>query len=195
MYVYILGGFLGSGKTTLLIKLASMYAKRGQKTAIIVNEAGDFGVDGSTLKANGYDATELPNGCICCTLAGSLRTAMLEIEKDMNPDVVLIEPTGLAMPSKVKDIVQGSGVKEDGTYIIGLCDLKKFNALVQKREQFFKLQLQDADFILMNKADLVGPEDIEKVDSWIRERFPGKKTMAVSIKDEDNMAAVYDLMR
>ena len=56
MYVYIMGGFLGSGKTTLLMKLASMYTKRGLKTALVVNESGSVGVDGATLKAEGYDA-------------------------------------------------------------------------------------------------------------------------------------------
>ena len=50
MYVYILGGFLGSGKTTLLMKIASMYTKRGLKTALLVNESGEIGVDGATLR-------------------------------------------------------------------------------------------------------------------------------------------------
>jgi len=53
MYVYILGGFLGSGKTTLLMKLASMYTKRGLKTALLVNESGEIGVDGATLRPRG----------------------------------------------------------------------------------------------------------------------------------------------
>ena len=84
MYVYILGGFLGSGKTTLLMRLASMYTKRGQKTALLVNESGEIGVDGATLKAEGYDAIELPNGCICCSLSGTLQSALKNIVRDID---------------------------------------------------------------------------------------------------------------
>ena len=64
MIVYILGGFLGSGKTSLLMRLATMFSERKQKVAILVNESGEIGVDGATLKAQGYDAVELPSGCI-----------------------------------------------------------------------------------------------------------------------------------
>ena len=58
MYVYILGGFLGSGKTSLMLNLTSMYIDRGQKVALLVNESGDIGVDGATMKREGYDAIE-----------------------------------------------------------------------------------------------------------------------------------------
>ena len=65
MDIHILGGFLGTGKTTLLMKLVSMYSEIGKKVAIIVNEAGSVGVDGTTIKGKGYNAVELPQG-LCC---------------------------------------------------------------------------------------------------------------------------------
>ena len=65
MYVYILGGFLGSGKTSLLMRLANHFSEKGKRVALIVNETGEIGVDGATLKQKGYDAIELPSGCIC----------------------------------------------------------------------------------------------------------------------------------
>ena len=124
MYVYIMGGFLGSGKTTLLMKLASMYTKRGLKTALVVNESGSVGVDGATLKAEGYDAVELPDGCICCSLSGTLQSALKNIKKDIDPDIIIIEPTGLALPHKVKDLVRVSMIDDDGTFIIGVAVLQ-----------------------------------------------------------------------
>ena len=195
MYVYIIGGFLGSGKTTLIMKLASMYTERGQKTAILVNEAGEIGVDGDTLKAQGYDAIELPNGCICCTLAGTLQAALQSIKQDIDPDIILIEPTGLALPHKVKDLVRVSMIDEDDTFIVGVCDLVRFDDLIAKKEQFFNLQMSKSDFILMNKADLVDQEKIDRVKTWLSGKYPGKRIIAISAKDDANMDEVYDLMR
>ncbi len=195
MYVYILGGFLGSGKTTLLMKIASMYAKRGEKTALLVNESGEIGVDGATLKAQGYDAIELPNGCICCTLSGTLQSALKNIKKDIDPDIIIVEPTGLALPHKVKELVEVSMIDPDAIYIIGVADVQRFEDLIKKKEDFFKMQMSKADFILINKMDLAKPGQIEEVTSWINKEFPGKPVMAISAKTDENIDKLYEMMR
>ncbi|MFA6870067.1 MAG: GTP-binding protein [Methanomethylophilus sp.] len=195
MYVYILGGFLGSGKTSLLMKLASMYSERKEKVAIIVNEAGEIGVDGATLKAQGYDAIELPSGCICCTLSGSLTNALINIKNDIDPDVIIIEPTGLALPNKVKDIVHKSCIDEDADIIIGIADIQRFNDLIKKKEEFFTRQMTGSDFILINKSDLATPEQINGATSWLKERFPAKDIVPVSVKDGTNLDRVYEMMQ
>lgn len=195
MYVYILGGFLGSGKTTLLMKLASMYTKRGEKTALLVNESGEIGVDGATLKAQGYDAIELPNGCICCSLSGTLQTALKNIKKDIDPDIIIVEPTGLALPHKVRELVQVSMIDPDEIYIIGVADVQRFDDLVKKKEQFFKMQMSNADFIMINKMDLARPGQIEEVTGWLNKEFPDKPVFAVSAKTDENIDQLYEMMR
>lgn len=195
MYVYILGGFLGSGKTTLLMKLASMYTKRGEKTALLVNESGEIGVDGATLKAQGYDAIELPNGCICCSLSGTLQTALKNIKKDIDPDIIIVEPTGLALPHKVRELVQVSMIDPDEIYIIGVADVQRFDDLVKKKEQFFKMQMSNADFIMINKMDLARPGQIEEVTGWLNKEFPDKPVFAVSAKTDKNIDQLYEMMR
>lgn len=195
MFVYILGGFLGSGKTTLLMKLASMYTKRGEKTALLVNESGEIGVDGATLKAQGYDAIELPNGCICCSLSGTLQSALKNIKKDIDPDIIIIEPTGLALPHKVKELVKVSMIDPDEIYIIGVADVQRFDDLVKKKEQFFKMQMSNADFILINKKDLARPGQIEEVTGWLNKEFPGKPVFAISAKTDENIDQLYEMMR
>ncbi|MBP5203845.1 MAG: GTPase [Candidatus Methanomethylophilaceae archaeon] len=195
MYVYILGGFLGSGKTTLLMKLASMYTRRGEKTALLVNESGEIGVDGATLKAEGYDAIELPNGCICCSLSGTLQSALKNIERDIDPDVIIVEPTGLALPHKVKELVRVSMIDADETFIIGVADVQRFDDLIKKKEDFFTMQMSHADFVLINKSDLAKEGQIEEITAWINEKFPGKPTIAISAKTEENLDKVYELMR
>ena len=195
MYVYILGGFLGSGKTTLLMKIASMYAKRGLKTAIVVNESGSVGVDGATLKAEGYDAVELPDGCICCSLSGTLQSALKNIKKDIDPDIIIIEPTGLALPHKVRELVKVSMIDPDDIFIIGVADVQRFDDLVKKKEQFFKMQMSNADFILINKKDLARPGQIEEVTGWLNKEFPGKPVEAISAKTDENIDKLYEMMR
>ncbi|MBQ8180132.1 MAG: GTPase [Candidatus Methanomethylophilaceae archaeon] len=195
MYVYILGGFLGSGKTTLLMKLASMYTKRGLKTALLVNESGEIGVDGATLKAEGYDAIELPDGCICCSLSGTLQSALKNIARDIDPDIIIVEPTGLALPHKVKELVHYAMIDEEATYIIGVADVQRFEDLIKKKEQFFKMQMSGADFVLINKCDLATPEKIEQIKAWIHESFPEKPIQEISAKTGENMDKLYEMMK
>ncbi len=195
MYVYILGGFLGSGKTTLLMKIASMYSKRGLKTAIVVNESGSVGVDGATLKAEGYDAVELPDGCICCSLSGTLQSALKNIKNDIDPDIIIVEPTGLALPHKVKELVHVAMIDDEDTFIIGVADVQRFDDLIKKKEQFFKMQMSKADFILINKKDLAKPGQIEEVTAWLKKEYSDKPIMAISAKTDENIDKLFEMMR
>lgn len=195
MYVYIIGGFLGSGKTTLLMRLASMYTKRGLKTALLVNESGEIGVDGATLKAEGYDAIELPNGCICCSLSGTLQSALQNIENDIDPDVIIVEPTGLALPHKVKELVHVSGIDAEEMFIIGVVDIQRFDDLIKKKEQFFSMQMNHADFILINKCDIAKEGQIGEITEWLKDRYPNKPIIPISASTGENLEKVYEMMR
>jgi len=195
MYVYIIGGFLGSGKTTLLMKLASMYSKKGVKVAILVNESGEIGVDGATLKAEGYDAVELPDGCICCSLSGTLQSALKNIKRDIDPDIIIIEPTGLALPHKVKELVKISMIDPDEMYIIGIADIQRFDDLIKRKEEFFKRQMFGADFILINKSDLATKEKMDAATKYLKAEYPDKPIIPVSTKTGENLQKVYEMMQ
>ncbi len=195
MYVYIMGGFLGSGKTSLMLDLTSMYIDRGKKVALLVNESGDIGVDGTTMKREGYDAVEMPNGCICCTLASSLQNGLRNIAQDIKPDVILIEPTGLALPHRVKELVRVAMIDEEETLIIGISDVQRFDDLIKKKVDFFKRQMHGSDFVLINKADLATPEKLAEVTNWFTYEYPDKPVYAISVKEGINMDKVHELMK
>jgi G3E family GTPase len=195
MYVYILGGFLGSGKTTLLMKLASMYTKRGKRVAILVNESGEIGVDGATLKAEGYDAIELPDGCICCSLSGTLQNAVKNIKRDIDPDIILVEPTGLALPHKVRDLIHYAMIDPEEMLIIGIADIQRFDDLIKRKEEFFKRQMFAADFVIINKSDLAAPGKMESATAWIKREYPDKEIIPVSTKTGENLERVFELMK
>ena len=192
MDVFIIGGFLGSGKTTMLLKLAKVYTDRNLKTAIIVNESGEIGVDGATIKAEGYSATELPEGCICCTLVGTLQATLRNIKRDLDPDVLIIEPTGLALPHKVKQFVHTAMIDEDSCSIIGLADVERFDSLLEKKEEFYKMQMSGSDLVLINKIDLAKPGQIEHITQWFAKNCPDKPVQPVSAKTGENMDKLYE---
>jgi len=194
MEVFIVGGFLGSGKTSLLMKLAAHFTENKKRVALLVNESGEIGVDGATLKAQGYDSIELPSGCICCTLAGTLLNALKNIKEDIDPDIIIIEPTGLALPHKVKEMVRQACIDEERCMIVGIADIQRFEDLITKKEDFFLRQMNGSEFIMINKADLAKPGQIEGATEWLKGHFPDKEVFPVSVKDGTNLDKVYGLM-
>lgn len=194
MQVIILGGFLGSGKTSLMMRLATMFIAKKQKVALLVNESGEIGVDGATLKAQGYDAIELPSGCICCSLSGTLQSALRNIKNDIDPDIIMIEPTGLALPHKVKELVHFSCIDEDRDFIVGIADIQRFQDLIKKKEDFFTRQMHGSDVILINKCDIAKDGEMDAAIDWLKARFPGKEIIPVSVKENINLDKAFEMI-
>ncbi len=185
MKIVILGGFLGSGKTTVLLRLAAYavgnHEGSGVPVAIIENEIGDVSVDTKLL--GGYEVRELFSGCICCTLAGDLTSCSEEIRKQYDPEWLLIEATGMAKPSAVKQVMSTySGAESLRTVV--LADASRWDDLFDYMEVFMTSQLKGADVILLNKCDLVSPEDLERIRSDIEELAPGTRVEAVCARED-----------
>jgi len=174
-----MGGFLGSGKTTLVMRIAERYISTGRKVAVLVNEIGEIGVDGATIGGSGLNTVELSEGCICCSLSGSLQSTMRQIESEIEPDVLLIEPTGLALPHKVREIIRGT-VDDEHVSIIGICDAQRFPVLKEKKEDFLRMQLSKSDVLWINKIDAVEFENVFEVSTWLRGICPGVPIHMVS---------------
>jgi G3E family GTPase len=166
MRVNLLFGFLGSGKTTLARKLLQADS-HGQKVAVIVNEFGDVGIDGPILAGRedgeAIDMIELTSGCLCCTLKGSLLSAVEELRKKSKADLVVIEATGVAEPEEMVETFADPSFAE--VYEMGpmvtVVDSPKFLKIREMLGPFYEAQVRNADTVILNKIDLAGAEDLE----------------------------------
>ena len=153
--VTIITGFLGAGKTTLLNHILTN--QQGLKTAVLVNEFGEIGIDNDLIVATGDDMVELSNGCICCTINGELLEAVYRIlERPEKVDYLVVETTGLADPLPVAMTFLGSDLRDLTRLdsIITLVDAENFGAEILEGE-VARSQIVYSDMILLNKCDLV----------------------------------------
>jgi G3E family GTPase len=167
--VTVLTGFLGAGKTTLLNRILT--ADHGRRVAVIVNEFGEVGIDHHLLISSDQEVVEMSNGCICCTVRGDLVRSLFQLlEHREKFDTLMIETTGLADPApvvqtffiddRIKTEYQLNGV-------VTVVDAKHvYQQLKQSPE--VKEQIGFADMVLLNKIDLINPEDLPELEYKIR---------------------------
>ena len=166
--VTILTGFLGAGKTTLLNHILSN--QDGLKTAVLVNEFGEIGIDNDLVVSTSADMVELSNGCICCTINGELLEAVDRILKRPDPlDYLIVETTGLADPLPVAMTFLGSELRDQTRLdsIITLVDAENCNARVFESE-VGRSQIIYGDILLLNKTDLVSTQRVKELEESLR---------------------------
>lgn len=167
--VTVLTGFLGAGKTTLLNHILT--AEHGKRIAVIENEFGEIGVDQELVINAEEEIFEMNNGCICCTVRGDLIRILGNLIKRKDRfDYIMIETTGLADPGPVAqtffvDDEMQSKMQLDG--IVTVVDAKHIWQHLGDSDEA-KEQIAFADVILLNKTDLVPPEDLDRLESRIK---------------------------
>tara|TARA_Y100001978_G_C23702101_1_gene441767 strand:- start:4773 stop:5789 length:1017 start_codon:yes stop_codon:yes gene_type:complete len=165
--VTIISGFLGAGKTTLLNHI--LKNQKNLKTAVLVNEFGEVGIDNDLIVEAGEDMIELTNGCICCTINGELiDTVNKVLEKNKEIDYLIVETTGLADPLPVAMTFAGSSLRSKVRLdsIITLVDAENFDFNIEQTSIAYS-QLLYGDILLINKCDLVNDSKIEKIEEKI----------------------------
>ena len=167
--VTIITGFLGSGKTTLLNHILTNQA--GLKTAVLVNEFGEIGIDNELIVSTDESMVELNNGCICCTINEDLVNAVYKIlEREDKIDYLVVETTGLADPLPVALTFLGTELREMTRLdsIVTMVDCSNFSLDLFNSEAAVS-QIQYGDIIVLNKTDLVDEADVDNLEVRIRD--------------------------
>jgi len=175
MNVIILGGFLGSGKTTALMQFARYLVdvsdpSKVNKVVILENEVGEIGIDDQFLRGGGFTVNNLFAGCACCTVSGELVTAADRIVREMDPEWLVIETTGIAYPGLMRDNLKGALDLESRVCV--LADASRWSRLRIPMEYLLRGQLECADAVLINKTDLASEEALQNMERDIKEFNP-----------------------
>jgi len=177
MEIIQIAGFLGCGKTTLMLKIARILSEDyGQRVALVVNEIGSIPVDGKVMEESGMKVKELGGGCICCEIAQSFANTVVILGLEFKPDLLLVEPTGVAIPRQVK-LVAAMGGRDTQVEVgpaIVLFDSSRPDELMDDELMgiLVKTQLRDADIVVISKVDMVDRSRIEECKELIVEAMP-----------------------
>ena len=165
--VTIISGFLGSGKTTLLNHILKNQV--GLKTAVLVNEFGEIGIDNDLIIEGSEDMIELNNGCICCSINGELlNTVSKVLERAEKLDYLIVETTGLADPLPVAMTFAAGDLREKVRLdsIITVIDGENFDFEINNTSVAYS-QILYGDILLLNKSDLVNEKQLKKIEEFI----------------------------
>ncbi|MBT9316162.1 CobW family GTP-binding protein [Leptothoe spongobia] len=176
--VTIITGFLGSGKTTLLNHILTN--QDGLKTAVLVNEFGEVGIDNDLLITTGDDTmVELSNGCICCTINNDLLEAVYKVlERRDKIDYLVVETTGLADPLPVALTFLGTELRDLTRLdsIVTLVDSENYSVDLFNSQAAHN-QIAYGDIILLNKTDLVDEGDVDLLELKVRDIKEGARIL------------------
>ena len=174
--VTVLTGYLGAGKTTLLNRILS--ENHGKRYAVIVNEFGEIGIDNDLIVESDEEIYEMNNGCVCCTVRGDLiRVVEGLMRRPGRFDAIVVETTGLADPVPVAQTFfmdDDVRAKTRLDAVVALVDAKHL-PLRLKDSREAEDQIAFADVVVLNKTDLVTPEELAAVEATIRAINPAAR--------------------
>ena len=184
--INLLFGFLGSGKTTLVRRILGERGGR-RPMAVIVNEFGEVGVDGDVIAGDNVNLVELTSGCLCCTLRGSLMSAVEELREKAGVEQIVVEATGVASPGDMLEDLNESQIAHelDVGPLVTVVDAPKFTRLQQMLGEFYEEQVENADVLVLNKIDLATPDELDDARAAVREINPDAVLLFAEQGDTD----------
>jgi G3E family GTPase len=201
----LVGGFLGAGKTTTIARLAKTYRDQGLKVGIVTNDQATDLVDTHALRAEGFDVGEVAGSCFCCNFNG-LAAAVAQLESHQRPDVILAEPVG-SCTDIVATVVQPLQQLYQDKFAVapyGVILKPSHGRKILKNEPqagfspkaayIFKKQIEEADFVILNRIDELRPQEVDELAGLIAAECPGVPVVRLSAKTGAGCDALLEVL-
>jgi G3E family GTPase len=165
----IVSGYLGSGKTTLVRHLLADAQRSGRRAAVISNEFGELGIDAALVASARDDVVELAGGCVCCRLSDDLVEALQRLRERADPDLVIVETSGVALPFDVQLQLWREPVAAwiESDVAVVVVSAEQVSA-ARELGGTFAQQVSSADLLLLNKLDLVAASALPAIEAALR---------------------------
>jgi len=198
----MIGGFLGAGKTTAVGQLAEFLTKRDLTVGLITNDQSSGLVDSSILRGQGHEVDEIAGGCFCCRFH-SLNEAVERLNERTRPDVFIAEPVGsctdlVATVSYPLRRIYGEdcaiaplSVLVDPARARRILGLEEGRSFSPKVVYVYRKQLEEAQFILINKIDELEPAQQDELQAALEREFPQAEVLRCSAKQGDGLEAWF----
>lgn len=193
MELLLVGGFLGSGKTTLLASLARVLTSRGLRVAAITNDQGQVLVDSALLRASGTAVSEVTGACFCCAFSDLEREVARLVDDDI-ADVILCEPVG-SCTDIVATVVRPLEVRQH-VRVLPFTVLVDPARIFEQRDAsidfLVRRQLEEADVVVMTRADTVDDDVRTRAWSELQNTLPARVLTRVDPRRDEEASALYD---
>ncbi|MEO1766322.1 CobW family GTP-binding protein [Thiobacter aerophilum] len=175
----LISGFLGVGKTTAILDLLARKGQSG-RWAVLVNEFGQVGIDGARLQASGVMVREVAGGCICCAAQLPLKVALTRLLREVRPERLIIEPTGVGHPAGIIDALRDAWLAPhiELRSVITLVDPQQFADARLQALKTYRDQLALADVLVINRCDLATPAQVQRCLAALEALYPPKLDVA-----------------
>ena len=161
MKILLVSGFLGAGKTTFIKEMAKNI---NLEFVVLENEYADIGIDGDFLDEKNLNVWEMSEGCICCSMKGDFKSSIKKIYFEINPEYLVIEPTGVGMLSSIIENIKE--INNNDIEILSpltLIDVTSFNEYLETFNNFFIDNLKNTGKVILTKLENYNPFDIENI--------------------------------
>ena len=165
MKILLVSGFLGAGKTTFIKEMAKNI---NLEFVVLENEYADIGIDGDFLDEKNLNVWEMSEGCICCSMKGDFKSSIKKIYFEINPEYLVIEPTGVGMLSSIIENIKE--INNNDIEILSpltLIDVTSFNEYLETFNNFFIDNLKNTGKVILTKLENYNPFDIENIKNEI----------------------------
>ena len=165
MKILLVSGFLGAGKTTFIKEMAKNI---NLEFVVLENEYADIGIDGDFLDEKNLNVWEMSEGCICCSMKGDFKSSIKKIYFEINPEYLVIEPTGVGMLSSIIENIRE--INNNDIEILSpltLIDITSFNEYLETFNNFFIDNLKNTGKVILTKLENSSHFEIENIKNEI----------------------------